>query len=141
MPKKIPYRLLEHTADIRIRIQGRSLKELFQNAVYALTDTLTDVRKVKKKTSKRIRIVAENRELLLVRLLQELLYLFDAKGFLARRLEFIRFDDTMIAARAWGERFSPRKHPPKTEIKAVTYHGLKVEKRRRQWVAEIVFDV
>lgn len=136
-----PYRLLEHTADIRLRIYGRSLRGLFQNAVCALTDTLTDFQKVKKKISKRIRITAENRELLLVRLLQELLFLFDARGFVVRRLEFIRFDDKMIMARAWGEKFSPARHLSKTEVKAVTYHQLKVERQKGRWVAEVVFDV
>jgi SHS2 domain-containing protein len=136
-----PYRLLEHTADIRVRIYGRSLKGLFQNAVCALTDTLTDFQKVKKKISRQIAITADNQELLLVQLLQELLFLFDARRFVARRLEFIRFDDKMIKALVWGEKFSPDRHPPKTEIKAVTYHQLKVEKRREGWVAEVVFDV
>lgn len=145
MPTKRVYRLLEHTADIRVRIVGRTLKDLFQNAVATLTDTLTDWKTVRKLRSARLRFREESLDLLLVRLLQEILFLFDARGFVARRLEFTRFDVTMtpkvLEARAWGERFSPDRHPPKTEIKAVTYHRLKVAKTRRGWVAEIVFDV
>jgi SHS2 domain-containing protein len=145
MPTKRVYRLLEHTADLRMRIVGRTLRDLFQNAVVALTDTLTDWKKVRTSRSVKLRFREEGLDLLLARLLRELLFLFDARAFVARRLEFSRFDVTMtpkvLEARVWGERFSPDRHPPKTEIKAVTYHRLKVEKRRGRWAAEVVFDV
>lgn len=135
------YKLLEHTAEIRIRIYGRTLKALFQNAVLALTDTLADAKKIKPSRSLRLKITAEDRELLLVRLLREVLFLFDTRHFLVRRLEITDWRDTMIQGKFWGERFSPKRHILKTEIKAVTYHGLKVGKRGGRWYAEVVLDV
>ncbi len=139
--EKVKYRLLEHTADIRVRIQARSLKELFQNALYALSDQLVVAPSIRKKISRKVAVRAENKELLLVRFLQEMLFLFDAKRFVSRRFEFEQFEGKKIKGRVWGERLSSERHHPKTEIKAVTYHGLKIGKNKRRWFVEMVFDV
>jgi SHS2 domain-containing protein len=40
-----------------------------------------------------------------------------------------------------GESFNSKKHLIKTEIKAVTYSGAKVEKIKSGWRARIIFDV
>ena len=47
--------------------------------------------------------------------------------------------DKILKAKARGE--VKQGISVKTEIKAVTYHGLKIEKRRGNWVAEVIFDV
>ncbi len=135
------YRLLDHTADLRVQVYGNSLRQLFQNALYTLTDLLTDARRVRTLRSRRVTVRGEGEDLLLVRFLRELLFLFETRRFLGRRLEFIRRGDTILAARVWGERFDPARHPLRTEVKAVTYHRLKVERRRGRWVAEVIFDV
>ncbi len=80
-------------------------------------------------------------ETLLVRLLQEVLYLFDARRFVARRLEIESWKDKRLIGRVWGETFDPERHGFKTEIKAVTYHGLKISKSKGRWYAELVLDV
>lgn len=139
MPRKT-HEFLEHTADIRVRIFGGTLRKLFQNALSAFADLVTDPKKIRPRASRRIRVEAKGQDLLLVRFLKELLFLFDTKAFLPRRLELERMGDT-ICGRVWGERFSPKRHLLKTEIKAVTYHGLKVRKGRKGWVAEVIFDV
>jgi SHS2 domain-containing protein len=85
-----PYRLLEHTADIRVRITGQTLKDLLQNAVFTLTDTLVEATSAQKKISRKIRIKTETVDSLLIRLLQEILFFFDAKNFVTRRLEILK---------------------------------------------------
>jgi SHS2 domain-containing protein len=40
-----------------------------------------------------------------------------------------------------GESFNKTKHLIKTEIKAVTYSGLTVERVKAGWKARIIFDV
>ncbi len=136
---EIRYRTLEHTADIRLRIYGNTIRQLFQNAVYALTDTLTDARRVKSRRFLRIRLRGDSPEHLLVLLLKEVLFLSEARRFLTRRLVVERFGDTILQGRLCGER--ARDHRLKTELKAVTYHGLKIEKKRGRWTAEVVVDV
>ncbi len=135
------YRLLNHTADLRVQVYGNSLRQLFQNALYTLTDLLTDARRVRTLRSRRVTVRGEGEDLLLVRFLRELLFLFETRRFLGRRLEFLLLGDTILKAKVWGERFDPARHPLRTEVKAVTYHRLKVERRRERWVAEVIFDV
>lgn len=135
------YELLEHTADLRVRVRGRSFRTLLQNAVYALTDTLVNARSVREVRDRKIRLRQPSRELLLARLLQEVLFLFDAKRFVTRKVEILKLAESVLEARAWGEAFSSKRHTPKTEIKGVTLHGLKVGRRRGLWYGEVVFDV
>lgn len=136
-----PYRWLNHTADIRVRVTGRTLRDLFCHAALALTDALTDPKKVKGVERRRLRRQAPDREGLLVVLLRELLFLFETRAFLTRRVVIERLGDTMLVGWAVGERMDPSRHRLKTELKAVTYHGLSIRRGRGRWVTEIIFDV
>src|SRR3989344_6695382 len=100
---KVRYRPLDHTADIRFRIYGKNQLELFQNAVWALTDTLTDAARVRPVRRKVIRIQAKDPEQLLVHLLKEVLHLFEARRFLVSRLAVRSLEDKMLEAAVWGE--------------------------------------
>jgi protein archease len=137
-----PYRALEHTADLRLEIRGRTFRDLLKNAVFALADQLVEARLVKTTSSRRVRARVTTPEESVVGLLREVLFLFDAKGFIARTAQKIAFKKGGLEAVLKGEKFSPMRHRPKTEIKAVTFHNLKVRKKRGGvWSAEVVFDV
>jgi len=135
------YRLLEHTADIRLRIAGRSFAGLLNNAVFALTDQILDARSVRTVQSRKVRVCGGAPEELLVKVLQECLFLFDARGFAARSLQKVRLKGGVLEAVLRGERFMPERHRSKSEVKAVTMHGLKVKRRLKLWSVEIVLDV
>ncbi|MBI2068378.1 MAG: archease [Deltaproteobacteria bacterium] len=133
------YQVLDHTADIRLRIFARTRRELFQNGVWAVMNTITDARQIQKKQSRQLVVRGETLEELFLRLLKEVLYLFDTRHFLIRSLEVKENRDTLLRGVVWGE---PLKgHCLKTEIKAVTYHRLSIKKVRGRWVAEVVIDV
>lgn len=134
------YRLLEHPADLRLRLYGGTIRALFQNSVIALSSLLVDLRSVREKESRKIRLTAGDLPHLLVLLLKEVLFLFEAKQFLSGRLVVEKLDGKMLTGRLEGERITAD-HQLKSEIKAVTYHGLKVEKKRGRWVAEVILDV
>lgn len=138
---RLPYRLLPHTGDIRVKVRGRSLRQLFQNSVFMLTDQFCDARKVKALMTRKVSVRGENSEDLLVRLLQEVLFLFDAKRFVIRSLKDVKLEEGRLSGMLYGEKFSPGCHGFKTEIKAVTYHRLKIGRVRGGWEAEIVLDV
>ena len=114
------YETLDHTADIRLRIFGRTFEDLLQNSLFALTDTLTNAEKVKERESRPVRVEAEGHEHLLVLVLKEM-------------------KDKILVGELKGEVW--KDHPLKTEIKAVTYHGLKIEEKRGRWEVEIILDV
>jgi len=47
----------------------------------------------------------------------------------------------ILKVRMLGENFDPYDNKIKMEIKAATYHDLKVEKTDEGYVAEVIFDV
>ena len=46
-----------------------------------------------------------------------------------------------LTATAWGEELDRDRHVLSHEVKAITYHGLKVEQDADGWQAEIIVDI
>ncbi len=46
-----------------------------------------------------------------------------------------------LEAAAWGEPMDPSRHELNHEVKAITYHGLKVEQTADGWLAEVIVDI
>ncbi|WP_019177896.1 archease [Methanomassiliicoccus luminyensis] len=132
------YERLEHTADVMVKAHGSTLKECFENAAYAMTDTMLDASRVEARDSTIIEAEGDTMEDLLYSFLSEELFIFDA-----RRLALVEFEvelgDKKLRCRARGEPFDPAKHEPKTEIKAVTYHMLEVDVTEPS--VTVLFDV
>jgi len=142
------YKLFDHTADIGVEISGRTKKELFASAAKALFDILIEnldsKGKSEEKTQKRQRTVTVNGldvEDLLINFLREILYLFNGKGWVLSQCEIVESGNKRLKAQLMGEPFNKKKHSIKTEIKAVTYSGLSVEKKKSDWKARVIFDV
>ena len=119
------YREIDHTADTGIEVFGSSLKELFTNAATGFVDTLTDPENIEPKDSLEISVRAGDIEELLVAWLSELLYFFDIDRVLFAEFHFEELSATRLRARLGGEPFEASSHPIKTDIKAVTYHGVR----------------
>jgi SHS2 domain-containing protein len=135
------YEIIEHTADIGIRAYGRDLKELFANAAYGCFEVLADLDNVRLLESVDLTLEAENLEELLVSWLRELLYKCDSLQILFKDFQIKRLEQNRIDATARGERLHPQRHRFKAEIKAVTYHELKIEKIAGVWTVQVIFDV
>jgi SHS2 domain-containing protein len=52
-----------------------------------------------------------------------------------------RVSDTALEGEIAGEAIDKRRHAVSGEIKAVTFHGLRVEERDGVWTAQVLFDV
>ena len=136
-----PYRLLDHTADLRVEIRGRDLPELFANAALALFDLLTDRSRVRDAQRETVSVEGVDPEDLLAEWLREHLFRYHANGRLCGRVETPRVGATACACTTWGETFDAARHEARHEIKAVTYHGLFVREEAEGWVAQVVLDV
>jgi SHS2 domain-containing protein len=139
------FETFDHTADLGLRIRAASLDQLFEEAALclfsALVDDLNTVR-----TERRAEIVVDgsDREYLLFDWLKELLYRFEAEHLLFSRFE-VRIAGGGLKAVAWGEPIDWDRHVLSHEVKAITYHGLKVEKVKEAasdgWLAEVIVDI
>ncbi|MCM8792141.1 MAG: archease [Candidatus Omnitrophica bacterium] len=136
------YELLEHTADMRVKVKSKSLKDLFRDVALAMFDIMAE-RNLELKSSKLKKIVikqkANNLEELLINWLNELLSLSAIKELIFTDLKVKRMNDNILEAEVFGEDISNYKL--NTEIKAATYHQLKIEKINSGWQTEVIFDV
>jgi len=135
------YRELEHTADLRLEIWGFTWNGLLQHSAIALSDVITERRRIRPTAYCDFECRAERPDELVVALLRELLIRFETKDWLSHHIEILRADNNALQVRSWGEPYQPKRHPIKTELKAVTYHGLELIRRWWGWRARIVFDI
>ncbi len=136
-----PFEILEHTADIGFRAWGASAAELFQNAALAMMAIAAESDSIDEREELPVELKAEDYESLMVDWLSEVLYLFDASRFAARRFVVDEISPNGLRARLLGEPRDPRRHPWELIIKAVTYHQLKVVETNGRWETEVYLDI
>ena len=135
------YTTFDHTADLGIEVYGEDQRELFINAGNALFDLITDLDKVEVKTSLSFTLEAVDREDLMVSWLGELLYFHQSEGYLLGDFVLHDLSERSLSATVQGEVYDAHRHELTREIKAVTYHQLKVTQEKERWIARIVFDI
>lgn len=140
-PTLMEFETIEHTADTGIRAYGATIKEAFENAAKGMFNILADLSTIEESQEFLVEVEGEDRETLLVEWLNELLYLYDSHNVLLKRFAISDFEETHLRGRVWGEEIDPHKHDLKLDIKAVTYHMLKVEETGGKWMAQVIFDV
>jgi len=134
------YGQFEHTADIGISASGGDLNELFTNFALGLFDVICDIGKVSPVREIKISINSTDLESLLVKWLNELIYIFDVKRMLFSRFYIKNISQKSLTAIASGESFDPKKHEIRLSVKAATYHQLTI-KKNRQYKGKIILDV
>ncbi len=138
------YEFLEHTADVAVRAYGGSLKELFTSSALAMLSVLVSKKENRPApVLKEVMIKKEEEELedLLKSWLDELLFYFSSQRLILHRIKALVIKDHLLEAEVLLETFDEDYFESKNEIKAVTYHELKVERIRNRWQAHIIFDV
>ena len=136
-----PYEIIDYPADIGLRIFGSDLENLFSNAGLALFDTLTDIETVSHRQKRQFDLCRDTTEELLVEWLNSLLYVFETERILFSGFMVRITGKAGLYAVAEGEPFSRSRHQIKQEIKAVTYHDLKIAETGGVWQARVVMDV
>ena len=139
--KEKTYELIEHTADVGIKVKGNDLKELFRNAAAAMFDIIAEKKEpeIKKQAEIKIEQKADDLEELFVNWLNELLSLSATKELIFSGFQINKVDKNTLQAVAMGEDI--KNYKVNTEIKAATYHQLKLEQTKTGWQAEVIFDV
>ncbi len=187
------YELIEHTADIGIRVKGKDLNDLFKNSASAMFDIIAEkkespvikqtkmeptwaisfrgsygrntqaatthphskgsrsLRARKDFTKKKLRVLnfrprsikieqkADNLEELLVNWLNELLSLSATKELIFSKFRINKIDKNTLQAVVIGEDI--KNYRVNTEVKAATYHELRIGQVEGGWQAEVIFDV
>ncbi len=136
-----PFRVLEHTADIGFEAWGATREEVFANAARALFNTIVDLSAIAPRQEVTIEVTASDPPNLLVNWLSEILYLHDAEGWLFCAFTVRKLDDHSLSALARGEKFDSARHRINLQVKAITYHQLKLEQVGGAWRAQVYVDI
>ncbi len=135
------YAIFGVTADKGIRAWGPDLAEAFRQAALGLWSLMVDPATVCPRREVSLTAEAGDREALLVAWLNELLYLYEAHGFVAADCA-VRVDtEYALSAMVRGEDVNPDRHVPIGHVKAATYHLLRVAPGARGWEIQAVVDV
>jgi SHS2 domain-containing protein len=135
------YDVLDHTADLGIKVTGVTLSDLYVNAGLALFDLITSIDENIDEEELTISVSGEDEADLLVNWLRELLYLFNGKELLVKSIAILSLDNLTIAARVGVISYDPDKFDIGNEIKAVTYHQACVEQMPKGFAARVIFDL
>jgi len=136
-----PFEIIDHTADIGIVAYGADIKQVFANAAIGLFNLMADLDDFKEDIKRELELSAEDVEVLLVEWLNELIYIFDVEHILFKRFEIDKLSNTEIKAKCFGEKIQPGQHKLKREIKAATYHMLRIIKEDGGYKVQVIFDI
>ena len=137
---KKEFEIIDHTADVGIIAYGASMNQAFANAARALFSLITELDNIEEVVYRDIELVAPDQESLLVKWLNELIYLFDTENIIFKRFDITQLNSTQLKAKSYGEKVDSSKHKLKIGVKAATSHMLKVEKNNGCQV-QVLFDI
>ena len=133
------------TSDLSFVAKGGTLPEVFGAAAEALLHaTLEDPESLRQTEVRPVELVEPDLELLLLRFLNELVYLRDAEALLLLpreiRVELSPAGARLVAALV-GERIDLERHRLASEVKAATAHGLALTREEGAFRATVTLDV
>jgi len=131
----------DHTADVGLSAEASTLRELMEALAEGLAEVICARRSVYTAESFDVTVQAEDIEALVVDYLGAVLNAIQADHFLVHEVRVERASKTFVSAELMGEWYSRGRHELKTEVKAVTYHQLKVAREGRRWVARVILDL
>jgi len=148
MAKNKRFEVIEHTADIGIKVHGNNVPELFENTALGMFSLLTDLKKIKPELKFEINVDGSDREDLLANWLNDLVYLHTSKGIVLCEFNVTsyrkiknRSRQFSLTAELAGQKMDFDRTPMRFEIKAATRHELSVAKEVGGYSTRVIFDI
>jgi SHS2 domain-containing protein len=138
-----PYRLLEHTGDLRFDVEAGDWPGLVAAASRALGDCILAEDQSPADDEFPVTVAGRDREDVLVAWLSAALLAYEREGLVPRGARLARTSETEASGTLLVRRTQPRREPPDRVFKAITYHDLEIVPGRdgRPWRATIVADL
>ncbi|MBQ8179859.1 MAG: archease [Candidatus Methanomethylophilaceae archaeon] len=134
----VRYTLIDHTADMMVRAFGDTLEECFGNAAYALFDQTVDLSGIGTDEETEIRVSGIDDEDRLYSFLAEMLFIEDCDNLILKEFD-VSFEGEDVVCRARGETLDRSRHRIRSEVKAVTYHMMEIDRDTPS--VTVIFDV
>ncbi|MBS3079712.1 archease [Candidatus Pacearchaeota archaeon] len=135
------YKFLEHTADIKFQAFGNSLEEAFISSFDALKEIIVEKNRIKSVKKIKLKVKGNDLKELLYNFLEEVLFLLDAKDFIASEIKNIKIDvkKNLFEADVLGDRVSNYKIS--NDVKAITYNDMSIKEEKGKFIVQVVVDV
>lgn len=133
------YEELDHTADIRLRVKSPTPDSLFEETTLAMMKIIYGESRPGV-LEKALQLSAENMDNLLLDFLSEVLFLSEVDNIVFSSVT-VHITGNSLRALLAGEPFDPERHRGGTEIKGISYSGLRIFKEDEGYVLDILFDV
>ncbi|MEG8947593.1 archease [Rosettibacter firmus] len=141
----MPYKFIEHTADVAVEVEGSTLEELFISAFSAWKEIVMGTNSQSREQSKKFLFSSKTLEELLIEFLSELNYQLYTKKWIINFINKILIhkvnENYHLDVEVFGESIKKKDYVIKEEIKAVTFHKMKIEEKNGNFSTIIVFDI
>ncbi|MCM8804125.1 MAG: archease [Candidatus Omnitrophica bacterium] len=131
--------IINHTADIGIKVSGKTIEELFLNSAKGLYEII-DVKYNGYEDLLKINLRGDNLEELLIKFLNELIYYIETKK-IGGDIEKVKIENVKGEYELNVELKVKKIENIGKEVKSATYHNLKIEKVKDQYYTVIIFDL
>ena len=135
------FELRDHTADIALFVWGDSLESLFRAAAHGLYATVGQLSSFGESMRDTLRFEAADAESLLHDFLAELLFRMEIRGVLLSDFDFARLDDTQLVAAVSIFEIDQESSVFDREVKAITYHDLRIVERGNRYEVTLILDI
>lgn len=139
------HRQIPHMSDALIEAWSPTLEGAFEASAAGLVSVITDIRRIRKTIKVETpQLRGNDLEELLYAWLEFILVNFDTEKLLLPRASIViekQRTKFVLNATASGERFDPDRHVLKREVKAVTYHEMKIAKSARGYRLRFLLDL
>lgn len=135
------YRLLRRSTELSIRLTGDSLQQILADGGFALFDLLVDLTSVEIRESVTLEVEGVDNDDLMVNWMRELLYEYQASGYILKEFNILEAGEFFLRAEARGEKFDPDRHEEREAIGAVAERLSHLGKMGAQWTAQVGFEL
>jgi len=138
------FKYFDTTADIGIEVTSENIEEAFKNSALATLNLITDIEKIQTKISKEINITSEDEYGLLYDWITELLILLDSENFIASQYDITikkENHEYTLKGNIIGDIYDTSVYNYKTEVKAITYHEMNIEKNENDIKIKFIVDL
>ena len=137
------FKFLDHTADVKILVEERTLSKAFSTSALALKEVMAEQILVAPKIKKRIVVEGKDKESLLYKFLEQIIYLSDAKNYILSKAPIVKIekkeDSFSLTADIIGD--SADKYIFTNDVKAITYNDMIISEEKDKTTIQFVLDV
>lgn len=138
------FRYIEHVSDAMVEAYGRTLGEAFAHSARGLVNLVCNVSKVDPHKIVSIETTGFDRKSLLYNWLEKVLLVLLIDNIILAKFEVKikrHKDKYHLFSTCKGDNFLLQKHEYKVEVKAITYHGMKISDKKGKVIIRFLVDL